>query len=185
MSFVDEHAGSSYEEIALHDAGVGPRLETGWITVVFDRLFSAPQALAAIDLQRWKRLGATLSDTDDPCERPRLRPRLSRYRAAQADESGALSATIATQKRAYAHGRLACPGTSIGPGQPERSKPHQGENRVGSDAEGPGRSRPEPWPSTREARRQLPMGPARPHGPAAEASGQGTTDGVPSALVSL
>jgi SEC-C motif len=57
---VEERADPSREPIPVHDALVGLELQTGWITAVFDRLFSATEALAAIDFNDGKRLGATL-----------------------------------------------------------------------------------------------------------------------------
>ena len=57
---VEERADPSREPIPVHDALVGLELQTGWITAVFDRLFAATEALAAIDFNDGKRLGATL-----------------------------------------------------------------------------------------------------------------------------
>jgi len=62
---VEERAESSHEVIALHDGLVGLELQTGWITAVFDRLFSATEALAAIDFNDGRRLGATLAGVWD------------------------------------------------------------------------------------------------------------------------
>lgn len=57
---VEQRADPLCEPIHLHDALVGLELQTGWITAVFDRLFSATEALAAMEFSDGKRLGATL-----------------------------------------------------------------------------------------------------------------------------